>query len=61
MAAIFVASGQGEMAVSRPNKKAVSTGVVLLWSNVCKHSISLSQCLVNLLDNACLELFGLSP
>ena len=39
MAAIFVASGQGEIAVNRPNRKAVRTGVVLLSSNVCNHSI----------------------
>ena len=41
MAAIFVASGQGDSAVSSPSKNAVRTGVELLSSNVCNQSIAL--------------------
>ena len=60
MAAISVASGQGEIAVNRPKRKAVRTGVVLLSSNVCNHSIALLQCLVDHLCQTFLERFWLS-
>lgn len=39
IAAILVANGQGETAVSNPRRKAVKAGVVLLSNNVCNHSI----------------------
>lgn len=39
MAAMFVAKGQGDRAVNNPKRNAVSTGMVLLSSNVCNHSI----------------------
>lgn len=41
IAAILVANGQGEIAVSNPKRKAVSAGAVLLSNNVCNHSIEL--------------------
>ena len=41
IAAILVANGQGETAVSNPKRKAVSAGAVLLSNNVCNHSIEL--------------------
>ena len=39
MAAILVARGQGEMAVSSPSRKAVKAGVVLLSNKDCNHSM----------------------
>ena len=39
IAAIFVANGQGDTAVSNPNRNAVSVGVVLLSNKVCSQSI----------------------
>lgn len=41
IAAILVANGQGEIAVSNPKRKAISAGAVLLSNNVCNHSIEL--------------------
>ncbi len=41
MAAILVANGQGESAVSSPSKSAVTAGVVELSNNDCNHSIAL--------------------
>ena len=52
---MLVASGQGESAVSNPNKKAVRTGVVLLSNNVCNQFINpsyLSICLMVLIISA---------
>ena len=42
MAAILVANGQGESAVSKPSKNAVTAGVVELSNNDCNHSIAYS-------------------
>lgn len=40
IAAMFVAKGHGDIAVSNPNMNAVKAGVVLLSNKVCNHSIS---------------------
>ena len=39
IAVIFVAKGQGFIAVNIPNRKAVSSGVLLLSSSSCKYCI----------------------
>jgi len=41
MAAILVANGHGDIAVSKPGKNAVITGTELLSNNDCSHSIKL--------------------